>query len=406
MRVKTWRWLAVPVLAGGWLLLPAPSRTQESTVTIRAPLVLDGRGGTNRNATVTVGGARVVRVDATAGGTADYDLPGTTLLPGFIDTHVHIGWHFGADGRADNTGETHAQAALYGVENAYVTLMAGFTTVQSVGSASDKDLRDAIARGVIPGPRIRTSLGQVGNATQTPDEMREAVRRRAGDGADVIKIFASRSIRDGGEPTLSQQQLEAACGEARSLGMATLVHAHSAESIRRAVLAGCSQIEHGVFADRAALALMAEHGTWFDPNIGVVLQNYLENKARFLGVGNYTEEGFAWMEKALELNRVMFRAALETPGLKLVMGTDAVSGAHGRNVEEAIARVQAGQSPMDAIVDMTSEAAASMNLADTIGAIAPGLEADLVAVAGNPLEDITALRRVVFVMKAGKVVRR
>jgi len=161
-----------------------------------------------------------------------------------------------------------------------------------------------------------------------------------------------------------------------------------------------------VFADRAALALMAEHGTWFDPNIGVVLQNYLENKARFLGVGNYTEEGFAWMEKALELNRVMFRAALETPGLKLVMGTDAVSGAHGRNVEEAIARVQAGQSPMDAIVDMTSEAAASMNLADTIGAIAPGLEADLVAVAGNPLEDITALRRVVFVMKAGKVVRR
>ena len=406
MRVKTWRWLAVPVLAGGWLLLPAPSRTQESTVTIRAPLVLDGRGGTNRNATVTVGGARVVRVDATAGGTADYDLPGTTLLPGFIDTHVHIDWHFGADGRYHSGPEPPEQNALYAAENAYVTLMAGFTTVQSVGSASDKDLRDAIARGVIPGPRIRTSLGQVGNATQTPDEMREAVRRRAGDGADVIKIFASRSIRDGGEPTLSQQQLEAACGEARSLGMATLVHAHSAESIRRAVLAGCSQIEHGVFADRAALALMAEHGTWFDPNIGVVLQNYLENKARFLGVGNYTEEGFAWMEKALELNRVMFRAALETPGLKLVMGTDAVSGAHGRNVEEAIARVQAGQSPMDAIVDMTSEAAASMNLADTIGAIAPGLEADLVAVAGNPLEDITALRRVVFVMKAGKVVRR
>lgn len=388
------------------LVVTVALHAQERRVTIRAPRVIDGRGDVLASALVTIEGSRIVGVQAGATGPADYDLAGVTLMPGFIDTHVHIGWHFGRDGRADNTGETPEEAALYGAENAYLTLMAGFTTVQSVGSGSDQELRDAIARGILPGPRIRTSLGQVSRASLTPEEIRAQVRERAEAGADVIKIFASRSIRDGGEPTLSQEQLDAACGEAKALGLRTLVHAHSPESIRRAALAGCTQVEHGIFADADALNVMAERGTWFDPNVGVVLQNYLENKARFLGIGNYTEEGFAQMEKGLELNRAMFRMALATPGLKLVMGTDAVSGAHGRNTDETIVRVrEGGQAPMDAILDMTADAAASMGLADRIGAIARGLEADLVAVAGNPLEDITALRRVVFVMKGGRVYR-
>ena len=121
--------------------------------------------------------------------------------------------------------------------------------------------------------------------------MREAVRRRAAEGADVIKIFASKSIRDGGAPTLTQEQLDAACGEARARHCATAVHAHGVESVRRAVLAGCTSIEHGALLDAATLRLIAEHGTWFDPNIDLVFRNYFENKSHFVGVGNYTDDG-------------------------------------------------------------------------------------------------------------------
>jgi imidazolonepropionase-like amidohydrolase len=169
------------------------------------------------------------------------------------------------------------------------------------------------------------------------------------------------------------------------------------------VLAGCTQVEHGAFATPQVMQLMAEHGTYFDPNIGLVLQNYLQNKPKFLGFGNYNEEGFAYMEKAVPTNFVMFKEALTVPNLKLVFGTDAVAGAHGRNVEELIVRAQQGQRPMDAVVSGTSRAAESMNMQNRLGAIAPGLEADVIAVEGDPSQEITALRRVVFVMKGGKV---
>jgi imidazolonepropionase-like amidohydrolase len=151
---------------------------------------------------------------------------------------------------------------------------------------------------------------------------------------------------------------------------------------------------------------MAAHGTYFDPNVGLVLQNYLQNKDKFLGIGNYTEEGFAAMEKAIPINVAMFKQALQTPNLKIVYGTDAVAGAHGRNIEEAVGRVQlGGQKPMDAITSLTSLSAESLHLQDQIGALAPGLHADIVAVDGDPLTDITALRRVVFVMHDGKILR-
>jgi imidazolonepropionase-like amidohydrolase len=174
--------------------------------------------------------------------------------------------------------------------------------------------------------------------------------------------------------------------------------------MKASVLAGCTQIEHGSFATDEVLALMAQRGTYFDPNIGLVLQNYIENKPRFLGIGNYNEEGFAYMEKAVPIVAEMFRRAVKIPGLKIVFGTDAVAGAHGRNVEEAIVRVRdGGQKPLDAIAAMTSLAAESLRMQDRIGTIAPGYEADLVAVDGDPLADILALRRVGFVMKGGKV---
>jgi imidazolonepropionase-like amidohydrolase len=154
------------------------------------------------------------------------------------------------------------------------------------------------------------------------------------------------------------------------------------------------------------LKLMADKGVFFDPNVGLVLQNYIENKQKFLGIGNYTEEGFAAMETAVPVVIDMFKRALKTPNLKIVYGTDAVAGAHGRNIEEAIVRVtQGGQKPMDAITSLTSRSAESMRMQKTIGSIADGLAADLVAVDGDPLTDITALRRVVFVMKDGKVIK-
>lgn len=385
-------------------ILPAVAQ-QAPEITIRARTLIDGKGQILRNTVVTVRDGRIVRV-GTAGGAVTHDLGTLTLMPGFIDTHVHIGWHFDAVGRYHSGPEPPEQAALYGAENAFVTLMAGFTTVQSVGSRSDRPLRDAIARGVLPGPRILSSLGQVSNPKMTPDEIRADIRRKKADGADLIKIFASASIRDGGVPTLSQEQLDAACGEARAQGLRSMVHAHSPEAMMRAARARCTVVEHGGLATPEALKALADAGVYFDPNIGLVTQNYLEHKARFLGVGNYTEEGFASMAKALESKDRMFGAALETPGLKMVMGTDAVAGAHGQNVREPIERVKSGQRPMDAIVGMTSLAAQSMGLDGVTGSIATGLAADLVAVDGDPLADITALRRVRFVMKDGKVYKR
>jgi imidazolonepropionase-like amidohydrolase len=387
---------------------------QSQTITIRAGRLLDGRGGSSRDLVISVTGDKVTRIGSGEGGVT-YDLSRLTVLPGFIDTHVHILWHFGKNGRFDNTGESTDDRLKAGIENARATVMSGFTTVQSVGEARDLDLRALLEKDHLPGPRILTSVRQINEHTgagrgstalATPDQLRQAIRDAKQEGADVIKIFASGSIRDGGKQTMTDAQLQAACGEARTLSLRTLVHAHSADSIKAAVLAGCTQIEHGTFATDELLKLMAERGTYFDPNVGVVLQNYLQNRQKFLGIGNYTEEGFASMEKAIPVVKDTFRRALTVPGLKVVYGTDAVAGAHGHNIEEAIVRVQdGGQKPMDAILSLTSLSAESLRMQETIGAIAAGMQADLVAVDGDPLTDITALRRVAFVMKAGTIYR-
>ena len=182
-----------------------------------------------------------------------------------------------------------------------------------------------------------------------------------------------------------------------------MVHAHDSDSIKAAVKAGCSQIEHGLFADDSAMRAMKDANIYFDPNIGLVLQNYLENKAKYLGSGNYNEEGFAFMEKAVPTLAPMFRRA-RAAGLRMPMGTDAVAGGHGQNAREAIARVlEGGQAPKDALIGATSLAAESLGLGKLIGSIALGYEADIIAVAGDPTKDITKLREVPFVMKGGKV---
>jgi imidazolonepropionase-like amidohydrolase len=375
-------------------------------VTIRAGRLIDGRGGSQQNVVVTVRDGKIVSI-AKGSSAATYDLSKYTLLPGFIDLHVHILWHFGTDGRFVSGREDPAGRLQAGVENARATVMGGFTTVQSVGEQADLDLRKKLDDEHLPGPRILTSVRQITNTRATPDQLRQNVRDAKAAGADVIKIFASASIRDGGKQTMTDEQMAAICGEANAAGMRSMVHAHSSESIKASVLGGCKQIEHGVFADQEVLTLMAGRGVYFDPNIGLVLQNYLEHKPQYMGIGNYNDEGFAAMEKAIPLNYEMFKKALATPKLKIVYGTDAVAGAHGRNIEEAVVRVQkGGQKPMDAIVSLTSLSAEALGMQDRIGAIAPGLEADLVAVDGDPLADVAALRKVVFVMKGGAAIKK
>ncbi len=388
------------------LLACAAGAGAQQPVTIRAGRLLDGKGGAQRNVVVTVVDGRIQSI-AASNAPVTWDLSSLTLMPGGIDTHVHLNWHFDPDGKTHHLSsreESQEQATLYEAQNAWVTLMGGITTVQSVGSPLDGNVRDFIARGAIPGPRLLTSLGSIQGGS--PDSIRARVRRFKADGADVIKIFASASIRNGGAATLTQEQLNAACGEAKAQGLRAVVHAHGPESAQRATLAGCTSIEHGVLLDDATLDMMAQHHMIYDPNIGLVLQNYLENRAHYEGIGNYNEEGFRYMQQAIPTALDVFRKALKRKDLRIVFGTDAVAGAHGRNFEEIIYRVQKGGQPaMDAIVSATSVSAESLGLEKEIGSLAPGMQADIIGLEGDPSADITALRRVRFVMKGGTVYR-
>jgi len=399
-------------LAGLSLGIAAKASAQESVTVIRAGRLLDGTGRTIPNATVVVRGTRIVSVGPNAtvpSGARVYDLSTLTLLPGLIDAHDHLAWHFNPQGRyhgGRDDGETEFEGALAIAGNANATLRGGITTSQSLGSPEDKPLRAAIAADRIPGPRLLTSLNPLTERSGGPDTLRQLVRQRKEEGADVIKLFASKSIREGGAQTMTDEQLVAACGEAKAVGLRSVVHAHSAESMRAAAMAGCSQIEHGVFATPEVLKLLAERKVYFDPQVCLVFRNYLDNRAKYQGIGNYNDSGFASMERALPLASKMFRQAIATPGLNVVYGTDAVAGAHGRNVEELVCRVRdGGQTPMDAIISATSLNAQALGMADSLGTVAPGKLADLIAVQGDPSRDIEALRRVVFVMKNGHVYR-
>ena len=385
-----------------------PQRADEGTpIILKVSTLFDGRGHVLHNQRIVIARGRIMKVEPLPKeevASIAYDLRGLTVMPGWIDVHTHPVWHFGPRGHFGETDETPEQAWAAIQENVRKTLLAGFTTIQSLGSPEDKRLKDAIASGEVPGPRLLTSLQPIIDNKSTPEQIRETVRKLKADGADVIKIFASRSIRDAGTQTLSDEQLQAACSEAKAQGLRSVVHAYK-NAVRAAALSGCTEVEHGTYATDDDLRLLAERGVWFDPQVGLVIHNYLDNKQRYLGVGNYNEEGFAKMQEVLPLNQELFRHALATKGLKIVFGTDAVAGAHGRNAEEFIYRVQAGQPPMDALVSAQSRAAESLNLQSEIGAIAPGMQADIIAIDGDPLKDITAVRRVAFVMKGGKVFR-
>ena len=386
--------------------ISAQAQASSRRIVIAASTVLDGKGGTLHDVRIAIEGSKIVAITPGTAEPFDYDLRGLTVLPGWIDAHVHITWIFGKDGKNAGTEGTTQEDAYKAASNAWLMLMAGFTTVQSVGAPNDVPLRDAISHGILPGPRILTAVQPLegkGEATGTPDEIRAFVRKQKAAGADVIKIFASKSIRLGGGMTLSQEQLNAACDEAKKQGLRTLVHAYK-DAVRAATLAGCTEIEHGTLAGDDDLKLMAEKGTYFDPQCGLVLENYMLYKDKYLGTSGYTDEGFAAMEKIIPMDHEIVQHAARTPGLKMVFGTDAVAGAHGRNAEEFIDRVRdCGVDPMAAMISANSLAAEALGLGDQIGSIVPGLQADIIALDGDPLKDIPAVRRVVFVMKGGVV---
>ena len=409
MRSIRIRMIAV-ILGACIMATPAFTQTKPKRIVIAASTVLDGKGGVLHNTRIVIEGSKIVAIDPKAS-PIDYDLRGLTVLPGWIDAHVHLDFAFGKDGRNSGAGDTPQERAYAMTSNAWLTLMAGFTTVQNMGS--NAELRDAIAAGTIPGPRIVTiiePLSGQGEKTGTPDEIRAYVRKQKAAGADFIKIYAAASIPKPSDPwkggmTMSQDQLNAVCDEAKKVGLRTVVHAYR-DAVKGATLAGCTEVEHGLGATDDDLKLMAEQGTFFDPQAGLLIETYLAFKDKYAGTPYFpkTIEAFAPMANVLPRNRELIQRALKIRGLKILFGTDAVAGAHGRNAEEFIDRVRdCGVDPMAAMVSANSLNAEALRLSDQTGAIAPGLQADIIALEGDPLKDITAVRRVVFVMKGGVV---
>ncbi len=268
----------------------------DGTTVLRTTRILDGTGNVLEDRDVVVRDGRIAEI-VTGGSTRGdrvYNLTGLTVLPGYIDTHVHLSRHFDPNGRLHSPADRSAvgHVTLYGAENADRTLISGVTMVQSLGAADNADLKAWTARGTIPGPRMLSSLGAVSEDTGTPDRIREFVRGRAAAGADVVKVFASTSIRFGGVTNLSAAQLDTACGEALAQGLRAVVHAHRADAVQLAADAGCrcTQIEHGWLLDDADLELIADSGMYFGNQIDLLFRNYEEHAEGYDGIGGYTIE--------------------------------------------------------------------------------------------------------------------
>lgn len=381
---------------------PAPA-PQESI--IEAGELLTGQGQALHNTRILIKDGKIAAIGPTltAPGAVIYDLRKATVMPGLIDVHVHLLRHFGPNGNAEDPRETPTQFALGVVNNLWVTLMAGFTTVQSVGDPQDEVFREYVQQGIIPGPRILTSYHDIYGSPKVGDDdvLRAKVDMLKYEHADLVKIFASNSIRDGGTEILTLHQLQVLCGEANRVGLRTLVHAYNG-SVHNATEAGCTEVEHGTGGTQADIDFLAKKGTYFDPQVGLVVQNYVRFKEKFFGSGDYDASGFARMQASIKTDERLFNEARHA-GVKLVMGTDAVAGGFGHQADEIIGRINIGQPAMDAIDDATSVNAESLRLGKEIGSVAPGYDADIIAVEGDPLTDAARLRQVAFVMKGGSV---
>lgn len=392
--------------------VPAPA--QGIDVIVWSGLAVDGAGDSIVDPVVVVRGEQIFSVrsqPAVPTGGEVVDLRGYTVLPGLIDAHVHIAASFERDAREE-------KYALHAARNARSLLMSGFTTVRSLGAPDEAALalRDLVAKGVVPGPRLLVSGSGLTDAELAGAEgdrvtrgmepaseaaIREWVEDKAAAAVDWIKIFATRSSRAGGTAVYSQEQLDWAMDEARKQHRSVSAHAHAADGAQRAILAGARTIEHGALLDDATLDMMVERGTYYVPNL-YLSEYYLEHGDEF----GYTEEQLRYTANFLPIRTRVFERAVAT-GVKIVFGTDANAGWiwSGNTAIEFVRRHAAGQSERDAVVSATSRAAEALQLDDR-GDLAEGLLADLIAVDGNPLEDVTALQRVVFVMKGGRIYKR
>jgi imidazolonepropionase-like amidohydrolase len=435
--------LIIAGVLGLGFLAAAPVRAQaqktvSKTYVLKAARLFDGKSGTLATpGVVVVAEGKIVAVGANAAipaGVEVIDLGDATLSPGFIDAHTHLTMMNSDDfkqNRLDGLQKTIAERALDASANARVTLMGGITTVRDVGSSDyiDVGLRNAIHDGKVPGPRMLVTVhalsatgghcdfsqgyreglfgheaGPLEGVINGADQARYAVRLDHKYGADMIKVCATGGVLsatdDVDTPQLTQEELNAIVDEAHALRRKTAAHAHGAEGAKRAIRAGIDSIEHGTFLDDEALDMMKQRGTYLVPTL-MAVQGLQEQIDR----GVYIPPAILAKAKvAIAAIHQTFQRAM-AKGVKIGLGTDAAVYPHGRNTEEFHQMVDLGMKPIDALRAGTSSDAELLGLADKIGTLEAGKLADVVAVPGDPVQNIRQTEHVFFVMKEGVIYR-